>query len=305
MESRNESVVTDFILLGLSNVQNVQVLLSLLFLVVYTTSLAGNVLLILAVGCDRRLHNSMYFFLVNLSFNNLCGPSTTVPKMLVNFLSGKRSISLAGCQAQSFFYLLFGESECLLLLFMAYDRLVAICKPLHYNVVMTRLACSGMATISWTVSFIMSLVSIVLTSRLTFCGPNVIDHYFCEVNSLIRLTCDDTSVVDGISFGSSLVLLLVPLLLILGSYCKIVTAIIRIQSGRSKAFSTCLSHLVVVTLFYGTAMFMYMRPGLSVSDKIGSVLITVITPTLNPLIYSLKNRDVLRALRKLGTFKSA
>ncbi|KAM8953302.1 olfactory receptor 2D3-like [Pelodytes ibericus] len=303
MGSRNDSTVAEFILLGLSTDPTVQLLLFQFFLLVYMATLSGNILLIMAVICDRRLHNSMYFFLVNLSFINLCGTSVTMPKTLANFLYESKSISFAGCLTQIFFYLVLGESECILLVFMAYDRFVAICNPLRYGAVMSRSACARMVAGTWMTSFVISSVDIVFVYQLTFCGPNIINHYCCEIPSLLHLSCGDTSVMDGLRFGGSIFFLPVPLLLILCSYYKIVVSIIRIQSGRYKAFSTCFSHLIVVSMFYGAGMFMYLRPRRTVADnldKIVSIFYTAITPTLNPLIYSLRNKDVLRALGRLG-----
>ncbi|XP_053316485.1 olfactory receptor 13C4-like [Spea bombifrons] len=303
MQSVNRSAVTEFILLGLSTDGGVQVLLFQLFLGIYAATLAGNTLLVVAVSFDSRLHNSMYFFLIHLSFINVCGSSVTVPKMLVNFLSEKKSISFTGCVAQIFFNLLLGESECILLVLMAYDRFVAVCNPLRYNMVLNKLVCIRMVTATWMVSCITSSVDVFFICRLTFCDANVINHFFCEVPSLSRLSCSDTSVIDGLRFVGSFVLLLVPLLLILFSYFKIIVSITRIKFGRYKTFSTCLSHLVVVTMYYGTAMFMYTRPRLSIADskdKMVSMFYTVITPMLNPLIYSLRNKDVQQAMKRLG-----
>ncbi|XP_063297672.1 olfactory receptor 5AR1-like [Pelobates fuscus] len=306
MESKNYSTVTEFILLGLSSDTSNQVLFFIIILVVYATSLAANILLILAVIFDHRLHNPMYFFLINLSLVNLGGPTVTIPKMLANFFSGKKSISFTGCASQIFFYLLLGGSECLLLVFMAYDRFVAICDPLHYTTVMSKSACAWMITVTWTANCVMSSIDIFFLCTLIFCGPNVINHFFCEIPSLMHLACSDTSINDVLRLGGSAILLLVPPILILLSYVKIIISIIRIQSGRYKVFSTCFSHLTVVVLFYATVTFMYVRPRSSEADntdKIMSVFCTIITPLLNPLIYSLRNKDVLRAMRHLGRRK--
>ncbi|XP_063297662.1 olfactory receptor 10A7-like [Pelobates fuscus] len=292
MDRGNRSTVTEFILLGLTNDPNIQILLSFFLIVIYTSAFTANSLLILAVSFDHRLHNPMYFFIINLSFLNLFSPSITIPKMLEHSLSGKKSISLAGCTSQIFFYLLLGQSECNLLVLMAYDRFVAICKPLRYNMIMDRSTCAWMITVIWTVSSVI----------LTFCNPNIINHFICEIPSLLPLSCSDTSVLDSMRFGGGIVFLLFPLALILFSYFRIIISITRIHSGRYKAFSTCSSHLIVVTLFYGTAMVLYLRPRLPVSDntdKLTSVFYVIFTPVLNPLIYSLRNKDVLRAMRRL------
>ncbi|KAM8953305.1 olfactory receptor 10A7-like [Pelodytes ibericus] len=302
MESVNQSMVTEFILLGLSTDPRVRLPLFPPFLVAYLASLLSNGLLIMAVFCDQRLHNPMYFFLVNLSFINLCGPSVTIPKMLVDLFSQKSTITLAGCRSQVFFLFLFQESECFLLVFMSYDRFVAICNPMRYTAVMNRTTCTWMVSAIWIVGFIITSISIVLTYELTFCGPNILNHYFCQVTLLLTLSCGEIIPIDILRYAGSIVYLLVPLLLILFSYYKIVVSIMRIQSGRCKAFSTCLSHLIVVTLFYLSAMFVCLRPRHLLADntdKIVSVFYTVIIPTVNPSIYSLRNKDVHSAVRRL------
>uniref|UniRef100_A0A8C5M841 Olfactory receptor n=1 Tax=Leptobrachium leishanense TaxID=445787 RepID=A0A8C5M841_9ANUR len=306
MESGNRTKVTEFVLLGFSGGPFVEMIIVILICAVYVTLLTANGLLILAVSFDRRLHNSMYFFLLNLSLINLCSPSVTIPKMLVNFGSGRYSISLAGCAAQVFFYLILGESECILLVFMAYDRFVAICNPLRYSTIMSRSACVWMISATWTVSCVTSSVDIFVVFSMTFCNPNIINHFICEIPSLMQLSCSYNYVLNGLRVGGSTVLLLVPLVAILFSYIRISYSVARIKSGRYKAFSTCFSHLMVVTLFYGTVMVPYMRPRHSAADntdKVMSVFCTIITPLLNPLIYSLRNKDVLRAMKQLGKLK--
>ncbi|XP_068089293.1 olfactory receptor 2D3-like [Hyperolius riggenbachi] len=302
MYSENQSDVTEFILLGLSEDPKVQVVLFPIFLIIYMTTLVGNLLLIVAVRMDRRLHNSMYIFLANLSILDICFTSVIVPNVLVNFLSLKKSISYTGCAMQVFFYLFLAETECVLLAFMAYDRYVAICHPLHYNTIMDTMACLWMITLSFLIGCIISSLDLYFTFRLTYCGPNTINHFFCEVPLLMQLSCSDISSVNILKLVSSAIVLLTPLLLILISYVHIIVAIMRISSGRYKAFSTCVSHLVVVVILYGTALFMYIRPEHSVTqgtDKIVAVFYTAITPVLNPLIYSLRNKDVHRAIRRL------
>ncbi|XP_063297663.1 olfactory receptor 1J4-like [Pelobates fuscus] len=306
MNSRNRSTVTEFILLGLSSDPSVQIILFIIFLVAYIASLAANCLLILAVSVDRHLHNPMYFFLVNLSIVNLGGPSVSVPKMLLNFLYGDKSILFAGCATQIFFSLLLGLIEGILLVFMAYDRFIAICKPLRYHMVMNRSACTWMIAVTWTVSCVMSSADTFLLCSLTFCGPNTINHFFCVIPSLMLLSCNDNSLFDILILFGSTALLLIPLILIIFSYYKIMASILRIQSGRYKAFSTCLSHLIVVAMFYVIATVMFMQPSSSVDDnrdKIVSVFYVVVTHLLNPLIYSLKNKDVLRAMRRLAILR--
>ncbi|KAM8953308.1 olfactory receptor 13D1-like [Pelodytes ibericus] len=308
MKCRNDSTGTEFILLGFSTDPTVQVLLFQVFLVVYMAILSGNVLLILAVRCDRRLHNSMYCFLTCLSFLDICYTSITIPQMLVYFLSKKKSISLMGCAVQIYFFLFLGESECVLLAFMAYDRFVAICNPLHYSTVMNIPTCLRMIATAWMTGCIISSIDIFFISQLEFCGPHTINHFFCEAPSLLQLSCNNISVSNVVKLAGSAILLLMPLSFIILSYGQIIAAVMKINSGRYKAFSTCFSHMIVVILFYGAAIFIYMvpkHPG-DISDKIMSVFYTIATPFLNPLIYSLRNKDVHKALgllRKTKGFK--
>ncbi|KAE8605640.1 hypothetical protein XENTR_v10015254 [Xenopus tropicalis] len=301
MEMGNRSEPTEFILLGLSSDSSVQTLLFCLFLTLCVSSLVANGLLIVAVKRDGHLHSSMYFFLANLSIMDICYTSVIVPKALVNFLGGKKSISYNGCVLQIFFYLFMGESECILLAFMAYDRYVAICSPLSYSTILSTAVCARMISASWVAGCLISALDVGFIYRLTFCGTNTIDHFFCEVPSLIQLTCTNVTINVILMFAGGAILLLLPLLLILFSYIQIFIAAKRISCGRYKAFSTCAAHLIVVVLFYGTATFMYMRPRHSAqqTDKIVSVFYTVVTPMLNPLIYRLRNREVHGALRGL------
>uniref|UniRef100_A0A8C5M8J1 Olfactory receptor n=1 Tax=Leptobrachium leishanense TaxID=445787 RepID=A0A8C5M8J1_9ANUR len=307
MESRNRSTVTEFILLGFTSDHSLQVLLFLIFLLVYVALLGTNILLILSVTFDQRLHNPMYFFLINLSIMNIGGPSAIIPKMLMGFLSGDKSILFEACMAQIFLSSVLGGSEFILLLFMAYDRYVAICKPLMYSSIMSASACTWMIIVTWTVSSITSSVNVLLLCNLSFCGPNIVDHFFCVFASLMRLSCSDTSVLDALTLLGSAFILLIPLLLIILSYYKIIASIKRIRSGRYKAFSSCTSHLIVVTMFYGMTLVMFMRPKVSVDnnrDKIMLAFYVIFFPMLNPVIYSLRNKDVHRAWRKLQRFHS-
>ncbi|XP_077345282.1 olfactory receptor 5AP2-like isoform X2 [Lithobates pipiens] len=302
MYTQNQSTVTEFILLGLSADPFIQVVLFHIFLIVYMTTLTGNLLLILAVRADKRLHTSMYIFLSSLSFLDICYTSSIVPKMLVNFLSAKKSISFTGCAVQFCISLFLGETECLLLAFMAYDRYVAICSPLHYNMIMSTTVCFWVISISWLTSCIAASFGTYLTFRLIFCGPNTINHFFCELPLLLRLSCSDTSVINNLILFLLPFMLFIPLLLICISYIRIIIAVMTIRLGKSKAFSTCISHLVVVVIFYGSAMFIYTRPQQLFTGDTGksvSIFYTVITPMLNPLIYSLRNKDVQKAMRQL------
>ncbi|KAM5165030.1 olfactory receptor 5AP2-like [Mantella aurantiaca] len=303
MAAMNQSTVVEFFLLGLTDNPNVQLWLFHLFSLVYMTTLAGNILLIVAVRTDNRLHNSMYIFLTNLSFLDICYTTIIVPKMLLNIVFSTRTISYIGCVFQVYFYLLMGETECILLAFMAYDRYVAICNPLRYNVLMNTVSCIRMIGVSWMAGGSIASIDIYFICQLKFCGPITINHFFCETPSLLQLSCGDISVNNIVTLVGGSILLLIPLCLILFSYIQIFLAIAKLPSRRYKAFSTCTSHLIVVTIFYGTAIFMYMKPRYSdteVTDKMVSVFYTIVTPMLNPLIYSLRNRDVQKSLRKLG-----
>ncbi|KAM4043934.1 olfactory receptor 2D3-like [Anomaloglossus baeobatrachus] len=299
MDNGNDSQVTEFILLGFSSDPVVQVLLFQIFLILYMTTLAGNLLLIIVVRSDHRLHNSMYIFLANLSFLDICFTSITIPKMLVNFLKEKKSISYAGCLVQVYGFLLLGETECILLAFMAYDRYVAISNPLHYNVVMRTTTCVRMISASWLTGGVISSVDIYLLYQLRYCNFTTIDHFFCEPPSLMELSCSDLSLFNVVKLVGSSMLLLIPLSCILYSYSHVILVVLKIRSTRYKAFSTCISHLIIVILFYGTAIIMYMKPQHSghLSDKLLAVFYTTITPMLNPIIYSLRNKDVQGAIQ--------
>ncbi|XP_072265648.1 olfactory receptor 5AP2-like [Pyxicephalus adspersus] len=302
MPTENQSTVKEFILLGLTDNPHIQLWLFQLFSVVYMTTLAGNILLMVAVITNNHLHNSMYLFLTNLSLLDICYTSIIVPKMLLNIVLSKKSISYIGCILQVYFYLFMGETECILLAFMAYDRYVAICNPLRYNVIMNTVSCIRMIGVSWMAGGSIASVDIYFIYQLRFCRPIPINHFFCEAPSLLQLSCGDISVNNIITLVGGTILLLIPLFLILFSYIHICLVIVKIPSGRYKAFSTCISHLIVVTIFYGTAIFMYMRPRHSdtkVTDKMVSVFYTIVTPMLNPLIYSLRNKDVQKALGQL------
>uniref|UniRef100_A0A8C3S596 Olfactory receptor n=1 Tax=Chelydra serpentina TaxID=8475 RepID=A0A8C3S596_CHESE len=286
-----------FILLGFSNFPRLQHLLFSLFLSTYLITVTGNLLIILLTLADPALHIPMYFFLRNLSFLEICYTSVTIPKMLANLLSKDKTISFIGCAVQTYFSFFLGGSESFLLASMAYDRYVAICKPLHYPVVMNRKVSTGLAAGSWLSGLLMSfgLTSMVFT--LPFCSSHEINHFFCDVPPLLKLACGDTSRNEMAVFMVALFFLTFPFVLILMSYICIISTILRMPSGegRRKSFSTCSSHLIVVTLFYGSACVMYLKPSSSSSpgtDKFLSVSYTVLTPMLNPIIYSLRNKEV-------------
>ncbi|XP_067386225.1 olfactory receptor 2B2-like [Emydura macquarii macquarii] len=263
-------------------------------------TLLGNTTIIVVSWLDLRLHTPMYFFLSNLSFLDLCYTTSLGPHMLVNFRSAHRSIPLASCVAQLFISLSLGSTECILLAVMAYDRYTAVCQPLRYKAIMSRRLCLQMAATAWLSGFSNALVKTVLTLRLPRCGRNRIDHFFCEVPAMLKLACVDTSANMTELLASSVLLLLLPLGLILVSYGYIGAAVLRMNSaeGRNKAFNTCASHLAVVSLFYGTAIYTYLQPPSQDRGKMASLFYTMVTPMLNPLIYTLRNKEVHGALRR-------
>ncbi|XP_029435516.1 olfactory receptor 5V1-like [Rhinatrema bivittatum] len=299
----NQTLVTEFILLGLSQDQSTRAILFFVFLLLYTVSLLGNMAIIIVTMVSAQLHNPMYFFLRNLSFLDLCYSSVTVPKMLVALL-GENSISYTGCITQLYFYVSCCSTECLLLSSMGYDRFVAICKPLHYATIMSNKACHQMAISLWATGFLTSVIHTVFTARLPFCGSCVINHFFCDIPPMLKLACTDTFLNEILVLTVGGVLGLSSFILTLVSYAHIISTIFKIRStdGRNKAFSTCASHLTVVTLFFGSISFMYMRPTSSYSmeqDRVVSVFYAVVTPALNPIIYTLRNKEVKRALRTM------
>ncbi|XP_077726400.1 olfactory receptor 5BS1-like [Canis aureus] len=299
---KNLTIITEFVLIGLSGNPQIQTMLFVLFLVIYLLTLMGNLMMILVIRNDSHLKTPMYFFLGHLSFLDLCLSSVTMPKMLQNLLAQKKTISTWGCVTQSFFLIFSGSTEACLLSAMAYDCYAAICHPLLYSVVMNRPLCVGMIIAAWAVGFLNSLPNSLFTYNLHFCGPNVIPHFCCELPSLFPLSCTDATANEVLLAGSCALLGFVTLPLILFSYSRIISAILVIRSsgGQGKAFSTCSSHLTVVLLYYGTALFRYMTP-LSGSklEQVVSIQYSVITSLLNPLIYSLKNQEVKAALHKM------
>ncbi|CAI9167831.1 unnamed protein product [Rangifer tarandus platyrhynchus] len=298
----NFTFFTEFTLLGLSADPHIQALLFVLFLGIYLLTLTGNTAMILIIKADSRLHTPMYFFLGHLSFLDLSFSSVTVPKMLQNFLSQKKSISVWGCITQSFFFLLYGCAEASLLSAMAYDRYAAVCHPLLYTVVMNRPLCAAMVCAAWLVGLLNSLVNHLFIHKLHFCGSNTVSHFFCELPALFPLSCTDPTANESLLSGSSAFLGLLTLPLILFSYSRIISTVLNIHSseGQGKAFSTCSSHLTVVLLFYVTALFRYISPASgSVLERVVSIQYSVITALLNPLIYSLKNQEVKAALQRM------
>ncbi|XP_008849908.1 olfactory receptor 2D2-like [Nannospalax galili] len=303
MRQTNRTQVTEFLLLGLSDDLHTQKLLFILFLGVYLVTVLGNLLLIFLVQTDSRLHTPMYFFLCNLSLADLCFSTNIVPQALVHLLSRKKVIPFARCAAQLLLFLIFGCTQCALLAVMSYDRYVAICNPLHYPSIMTWRVCIQLATGSWTSGIIVSVVDTTFTLHLPYRGSNRIAHFFCEAPALLTLASIDTHTSEMVIFLMGVVILLLPVSLILVSYGCIIVTVVKIQSasGRLKAFSTCGSHLIVVILFYGSAIITYMTPKSSKEqEKVVSVLYAMVAPMLNPLIYSLRNKDVKGALRTVA-----
>ncbi|KAM8923241.1 olfactory receptor 2D2 [Lycaon pictus] len=304
MREANQTQVTEFLLLGLSDDPHTQKLLFILFLGVYLVTVLANLLLMHLVQADSRLHTPMYFFLCNLSLADLCFSTNIVPQALVHLLSRKKIISFTRCAAQLLLFLIFGGTQCAFLAVMSYDRYVAICNPLHYPRIMTWRVCVQLAAGSWTSGILVSVVDTTFTLRLPYRGSNNIAHFFCEAPALLILASTDTHASEMAIFLMGVVILLIPVSLILVSYGHIIVTVFRMKSaiGRRKAFSTCGSHLMVVILFYGSAIFTYMIPKSSKEqEKLVSVFYAMMTPMLNPLIYSLRNKDVKGALRKVAT----
>uniref|UniRef100_A0A803J6Y0 Olfactory receptor n=2 Tax=Xenopus tropicalis TaxID=8364 RepID=A0A803J6Y0_XENTR len=303
MENSNQTSMNRFLLLGLTNIPYLQALCVLMFLIIYIITLSANLLLILVVKINPQLQTPMYFFLSNLSIIDFFFSSTIVPKIMAITLSQDKSISLMDCATQMFFSLTLGTTECLILAVMAYDRYAAINKPLHYTTIMNKGFCIGMAAGSWIISTINSAIHVYLTFQLPFCRSHQINHFFCEMPPLFRLSCRDTNLNEVAMYISAGIIGVCSFVLTLVSYVHIISTILKIRStaGRYKAFSTCASHLAVVSLYYGTLLFMYMRPHSAYSpevDKTVSIIYTTVTPMLNPIIYSIRNEHVKDTIRK-------
>ncbi|KAM7146163.1 olfactory receptor 6N1-like [Macrochelys suwanniensis] len=300
---RNQTAVTEFILLGFGDLPDLQILHFLIFLVIYMATVSGNMLITALVVADQHLHTPMYFFLGNLSCLETCYTSTLLPRMLAILLTGDKAISFSGCFSQLYFFCALAGMECYLLAAMSYDRYLAICKPLHYSAHMNTKFCLQLAAGSWINGSLATSIFILFMSQLIFCGPNEIDHFYCDPVLLMELSCSDTHLSILVNFILVSIFTLPPFLLTLTSYVFILATILRIPSttGRQKAFSTCSSHLTVVTIFYGTIIIFYMLPKrdtLRDLKKVLSLCFTVLTPLVNPLIYSLRNREVREALSK-------
>ncbi|KAJ1065817.1 PREDICTED: olfactory receptor 8B3-like [Capra hircus] len=302
MAPRNDSFTTQFILAGLTDQSILQLPLFFLFLVMYMVTVMGNLSLIILIGLSSHLHTPMYFFLFNLSFIDLCYSSVFTPKMLINIISEKKTISYMGCITQLYFLCFFGISESYVLTSMAYDRYVAICNPLLYNIAMSPKVCFSLMFGSYLMAFFEATTLIGCMLRLTFCDANTINHYLCDIYPLLQLSCTNTYIIELEVIIVSGINITVPSLTIFVSYGLILSNILHIKSteGRSKAFSTCSSHIIAVSLFFGSSAFVYLKPSSVSADdgKISSVFYTNVIPMMNPLIYSLRNKDVKLALGK-------
>ncbi|XP_055970805.1 putative olfactory receptor 10D4 [Sorex fumeus] len=303
MAGKNHTWVSEFILLGIPHTQGQEMVLFVVFLLFYLCTLFGNLLILVAVLSDARLHTPMYFFLCNLSVLDIGFSSVSTPKMLAILLLRDRVISLGGCMAQVFFYHFLGSTECLLYTVMAFDRFAAICHPLRYTLIMNRRVCTLLAAGTWFTSSFHAMILTTLTFQLPYCGSNVVDYFFCDIFPVVKLACGNTIIIETVSFTNIGLVPMTCFLLILASYVRIAVAILRMHSaeGRRKAASTCVSHISVVTLFFGPCALIYTQPSLS------EVLVTpvqifgnVVTPMLNPTIYTLRNKDVKGALKKLA-----
>ena len=308
MTRGNQSHITEFLLLGLTSDPKQQVWLFASFLVMYLVNVGGNSVIIAAIRGDVRLHTPMYFFLSNLSFVDICFTNVIVPQMLANMQSKSKKVPFTQCLTQMYFFVACAITDSFLLAAMALDRYVAICHPLRYTTTMNPRRCFQLVAASWLVSHLHSLTHTIVMARLSFCGPNTIHHFFCDVQPLLTLSCSDTSVNELLAFTEGSLVIKSPFIFITVSYVYITRAVLRVPSrrGRYKVFSTCGPHLMVVALYYGTAISVYIRPSSTYSvtkDRVVTVIYTVVIPMLNPFIYSLRNRDMKQALRKLARRK--
>ncbi|XP_038621968.1 olfactory receptor 4P4-like [Tachyglossus aculeatus] len=301
----NRNNVTELVLLGLSSDRNLQIFCFGLFLSCYFAILLGNFLILITVKCSSLIKQPMYFFLCHLSLMDLCYTSTVTPKLVRDLLSEKKTISFDHCMMQLFTMHLFGGVEIFILVGMAYDRCVAICKPLHYMVIMNKQRCATVVAVSWGGGFIHSMVQWLLVIVLPFCGPNKIDHYFCDVYPLLELACSNTDLTGFLVLANSGTIVLVSFAVLVFSYITILASL-RTSSmeGRRKALSTCASHITVVALFFLPCIFIYLRPAQTFpEDKVFALFYTIIAPMFNPLIYTLRNREMKTAMRKVWCWK--
>ncbi|XP_049726659.1 olfactory receptor 10A2-like [Elephas maximus indicus] len=300
----NRSLCTKFTFVAFSSLGELQPLLFVVFLVIYLFTVGRNLIIICLIWITPSLHTPMYFFLVNLSFLEMCYISSVVPLMLVHLLVDTKTVNTGGCAAQMYIFTILGLTECWLLAAMAYDRFVAICYPLHYTLLMGPHVCLKLAAASWTTGVVVESVQTTWIFTLPFCGTGQIQHFFCDIMPVVKLACVDTSHKEIVLFAVSVLFIMSPCLLILCSYVHILIAILRIPSaaGRCKVFSTCSSHILVVSLFYGTALFTYLQPKTAhtpETDKATALMYTVVTPALNPVIYTLRNKEVKEAFQRV------
>lgn len=302
MIDTNETSVTEFILLGFPGVKNIKLLLFGVFLFIYVITFTGNIVIVTVVYVDIQLHTPMYFFLGNLSFLEILYTTNIIPRVLSNIITENHIVSFLECIAQLYFFGSLGSTECFLLVVMAYDRYVAICRPLHYATIMSTRTSFLMALCSWCAGFIATFGAIILVSQLSFCGPNTIKHFFCDLHPVLELSCKNAHVMDTVAWTLASTILVGSCLLTLASYVRIMITIKAIPSkGRQKAFSTCTAHLTVVVIFYGAMISMYVSPKAPNSvefNRYSSLLYTVVTPFLNPFIYTLRNQEVKQAVIK-------
>ncbi|XP_047412207.1 olfactory receptor 10-like [Sciurus carolinensis] len=304
MRSFNTSFGEGFILVGFSDWPQLELILFAFILIFYSITLFGNITIIILSQLDPRLHTPMYFFLCHLSFLDLCYTTSTVPQLLINLSGLDRTISYGGCVAQLLISLSLGGTECVLLVVMAFDRYTAVCRPLHYTTIMHPLLCQSLAIAAWVGGLVNSLIQTSLMMAMPLCGLHYLNHFFCEMLVLQKLACENTGGTEAKMFVARVIIIVVPAALILGSYAHIALAVLRIKSmaGRRKAFGTCGSHLLVVCLFYGSAMYTYLQPTGSYSESEGkfvALFYTIIIPMLNPVIYTLRNKDMKGALWKV------
>uniref|UniRef100_A0A8D1SIR6 Olfactory receptor n=1 Tax=Sus scrofa TaxID=9823 RepID=A0A8D1SIR6_PIG len=300
----NSSTITGFILLGFPCSRHGQILLFLLFAGVYLLTLMGNGSIICAVRWDQRLHTPMYILLANFSFLEISYVTSTVPNMLANLLSDNKVISFSGCFLQFYFFFSLGSTECFFLAIMAFDRYLAICRPLLYPTLMTARLCTNLVVSCWVLGFLWFLIPIIIISQMSFCGSRIIDHFLCDPGPLLALTCTRVPVIELTSSTLSSLLLFIPFFFIMGSYALVLRAVFKVPSaaGQRKAFSTCGSHLAVVSLFYGSVMVMYVSPTSEHEagmQKLVTLFYSAVTPLINPVIYSLRNKDMKHAMKKL------